>query len=338
MNREKLYLDKEQAYLNTVLGSFKKYGFEYSEELSLQDQKILKKYRHLYFSNINDRELVERIVDEIHLSPEMINSNLMEQYIKFILWNKSLFSGEPYNQYFEAAINFNLLCCMIDRVLDEESCDISKESILRRTNWDNVCKYFTCEEPYTDDEDVIDYLYKKVCATFAKMMDKDVERYQYILKKIKEASVSEFYMATHELKSSPNDNLSLLVDKSISFEEACYLISAFEKGDQIDALYANANNVAKIYWLIDDICDLFEDFRSNNNNSILSQYVKDNCSLEETFDNVTEEIEKYICLLLDCFSNIEKFACEEFYIYLKATICKWKKSMEDRMEVLSNQE
>lgn len=325
-------IEVEKTYLSKVLSALKKYNLQMTTQLFDFRRKINDKYGYLYFKHINDQVLITRLSNETKLSKRVIYNSLIEQYIKYSLWQEN-FSQEINADisYFDVAINFNIMCCVIDNALDNDDKYLNKDKAMRLVNWENLEKYFLFKEEYIYEGDVIDYLMRKVILSLQKMFNENKTRYLYIFERIKSAIESEEYMSKLPMKEISDYNL--LINKSIKFEESCFLLVAFNNEEDIHRINELSELIAHIYWLIDDICDLFEDYRKGNNNSILYLY-QNRINMEFDWNYICNDIENHIKKLSDIFDKLKSNINEDLFLYLRLIVAEWSQPMNYRLKEL----
>ena len=100
------------------------------------------------------------------------------------------------------------------------------------------------------------------------------------------------------------------------------MISVF--GNNTDKTMQAAINVGKIFWLVDDLCDIPEDIEYKRKNSLLFLKMKLGLlSIEERMKNVLINIDEYIKELIENLEGLKVLAGKDFYEYIVNDIWEW---------------
>ncbi|MBR4026651.1 MAG: hypothetical protein IKJ01_03715 [Lachnospiraceae bacterium] len=117
--------------------------------------------------------------------------------------------------------------------------------------------------------------------------------------------------------------MPLLVDKSIQFETAAFLMATFGRNTNIslDAAIETAN----IFWLVDDLCDFIEDIKAKRKNSMLFFCVHNNelLTIAERAKIAFHNAEEFICLLEENLTLLKTNTSQQFYQYILNEVWEW---------------
>ena len=248
---------------------------------------------------------------------------LLPNYNKFVLWQKC-FMQEYKIENIEIAMQFIVFCCLADKILDSKRFLIEqKEVVIHKLN----IKHFISNSDYVSDEfQELDRLLNNIRRFIEKHMHKNSVELKKILDCMECAFRSEIYMATvpllHKEKFDPAKRC-LLIDKSVQFETAAFLLASF--GANSARTQKAALDVANIFWQIDDLCDLMEDIKAKRRNSMLFLCVHESneLTLAERAHKCVENAEEYIIMLEKNIWLLKQDANDAFYTYILNEVWEW---------------
>lgn len=253
-------------------------------------------------------------------------------YNKFVLWQKNCFGG--YNEEeLLAAVKFIVFCCLSDKILDSPRfSDAEKECVCRKLNID----LFTQRTPFSSEMfGELDELLNDIRKFLVSQQIQESSHYAMIINKMRQAFVSEIYMYRNPLlceESVTETELTLMVDKSVEFEIAAFLLAAATSIQMHEIKTAKC--IANVFWLIDDLCDFVEDIKCKRKNSVLFY-----CTWEMGEMCLTERVEKSfqkIDMLLDMLEKnifeIKQSANRDLYEYILNEIWEWCKGVRRQTE------
>jgi len=242
-------------------------------------------------------------------------------YNKFVLWQRA-FPGGSVNDRM-AAIKFVVFCCLVDKILDSPRfTEAEKEAVCRKVD----VRHLTAEVPYQSESfPEIDALLNDIRIHLIAPEWRDSACLPMLLKKMDRAFTSEIYMWKNPLllrESFNKGDLHLLVDKSVDFELAAFLLAS-QCMDHPDA--AVARYIAIAFWLIDDLCDFVEDIHCKRRNSLLFCCVPtdETISLEERIELAYSNLEKMIVLLETCLKKLKSCTNSELYQFILNEVWEW---------------
>lgn len=222
----------------------------------------------------------------------------------------------------KVAIEFVLLCCLVDKILDSPRFSNNDKHI--------VCekldiKYLTQEiEFYSDNFVEIDIFLNMIKSFLNK--SRNTAYYETIIDSIQKAFKSEIYMSKNFLELNSNkidsDEIHFLIDKSIEFEKAAFLLTVIDfQNDECERI---AMILARIIWLVDDVADFVEDIQCKRINSLLYYFVDDkyNLTLQERINLAFNNIDNVYDMLLNLLNSLQDFN-EELYNIMLIQVWDW---------------
>lgn len=233
------------------------------------------------------------------------------------IWQKSLIGYVDLNAAVIAA-EYVIFCCIVDKILDSKRfSDETKFDLLKYININsfmhnvrlkikeqNLCCIFELVE------DIRDYLFHFRKKQLCESLNEEINR----------ALVSECFMGTHNLNYSiTDDEFHLLIDKSVCFESSALKLSILGQNENFETL---TRLVGEIFWLIDDICDLLEDYKNKRINSLL-YYENGGQSVDERLLYAVDNIDYYIDILIEKVEYLRKCANDDIYTFVKEQIWWW---------------
>lgn len=305
----------------------------YEEYYKLLYKKITSQTNGI-FSNCDAKKLVDiriegsifeklySLLDTVESKYEFdLQKTLLPNYKKFVLWQK-VFLGGVDNAKILVATEFIVFCCLVDKFLDSNRFSKEeKEHICQKIKSNN----FTSASVYESTKFVeLDLLLNDIRLFILNERGNSSEKKE-LLNAIDKALISEEYMYRNPLVVEDGvdlESLHYLTDKSVEFEKAAFMISVF--GNNTDKTMQAAINVGKIFWLVDDLCDIPEDIEYKRKNSLLFLKMQLGLlSIEERMKNVLINIDEYIKELIENLEGLKVLAGKDFYEYIVNDIWEW---------------
>ncbi len=304
------------------------------EYYSYVNKRFIEK-NHRLFAECSEKKLLERPIpergfDELFLLLDKIQRKYefdmqtmcIVNYNQFVLWQQSNLGLVHYEDML-AAIKFMVFCCLADKILDSgRFCCEQKECVCKKMD---VQAFVSDQQFVSDSFEELDELLNDVRVFLGSERVKVSPYYEIIVEKIEQAAISEIYMARHPLlpveMHDPN-KMMLLVDKSIAFETAAFLIASVSH--RSDKMAVAAECIGKIFWMADDLCDFVDDVKNRRRNSILfyctqKKEMRLADRVEEAFANIDlfiNELEHHLLVLKGLVSH-------EMYEYVLNEVWEW---------------
>lgn len=246
---------------------------------------------------------------------------ILPNYKKFVLWQRCFLNDFDATRV-KIATEFIVFCCLVDKILDSNRfSDSDKELVCQKLN----ARYFFAEHEYKSDGFFeLDILLNNIRSFIVN--SKSQEEQEKLLCFIDKALVSEVYMYRNTLEM--NDKMSksehhLLIDKSVEFEKAAFLLASF--GNNTKKSESSAENVGVIFWIIDDLCDLIEDMGCKRRNSILFMGVNSEevVELSQRFNIACANLNIFIEILFENLNNLKDNSNTTFYNYILNEVWEW---------------
>lgn len=264
-----------------------------------------------------DYEELNELLLRIH---EKYNIEMNVNYAQLYLWQKC-FLDKTDDEAILAASYLVKFCVMADCILDS-ACFSEKQK-------KDVCKKSNLLLRQTDSKDEFTELDRLLSGflNYMHMQKDDIFFSKEILKKtLRKAFQSEIYMYKSKIDFSEDikeRKPSLLVDKSIEFEKAAFIISLY--GNNNDNSVLAAELLGKVFWLVDDLCDFIDDIKNRRKNSLLI-YCADKetfGSFEERLENVFKNMNRAVNELESILRKLRNYVNEPFFCFLVAHIWNW---------------
>jgi len=229
----------------------------------------------------------------------------------------------------EAALLFVLFCCLGDKFLDSlRFTKEDKKCICQKLNTD----YISCEKPYESTHfQELDAFINQI-RTFI-VSQPDISELQSLLKEMQEAFDSEIYMSKTKLPMSElfrKEDLHLLIDKSVKFERSAFFLSVL--GNVTSEAEIIADSIAKIFWLVDDLCDFAEDVQCKRRNSLLFLYADETqeVGLPERIEQTCRNLPRIYSLLDEEIERLHRYADPQLYHVIIAQVWDWFSNVREK--------
>lgn len=309
--------------------------------LFLYDEVLMKHkeiFQYCFRSDIS-REIAApsgRDYDELHelllRIREKYDIDMKVNYAQLYLWQKC-FLEKTNDEAILAASCLVKFCVMADWILDS-TCFSEEQK-------EYVCGKSVLLLGQTDGKEEFPEL-DRLLSGFLNYMHTqkdDVFFRKEILKRtLRKAFRSEIYMYKSKIDFSEDikeKNLSLLVDKSIEFEKAAFIVSLYGNNNETSVLAAEL--LGKVFWLVDDLCDFIDDIKAGHKNSLLI-YCADKetyGSFEERLENVFQNMNRAVKELENTLRRLRNYVDEPFFCFLVTHIWNWFEPV--RIAVQSNE-
>jgi hypothetical protein len=247
---------------------------------------------------------------------------ILPNYEKFASWQERYMGGTDIEKI-EIATEFIIFCCLVDKILDSERfTDEEKKMVIDKIAVNN---FSSMQEFESDNFIELDMMLNKIRLFILKIQCGDSEK-EKLMESMDRAFASEIYMYRNKLgdkDSIKKQDYHFLVDKSVEFEKAAFMLATYTYNSEESEIAAN--NVGEIFWLTDDLCDLIEDVKYRRRNSVLfigidSESPMDISNrMEYAVDNMDMLIERLIKNLYELKAN----SCDIFYGYIVNEVWEW---------------
>ena len=135
----------------------------------------------------------------------------------------------------------------------------------------------------------------------------------------------------YQLKFPEKINIDLITSKSIEFVSSCLYLSAVDTHDFI-RMKKCAVATAKLFWLVDDLCDLYDDIENQIKNSILFLQNEEVSSLENSIDFVFENMDTFFEVIEENLELLKKNLSYDVYIFFLYELYDWVEAVNVRMD------
>lgn len=252
-------------------------------------------------------------------------------YNKFVLWQRC-FAGKIDEEKIKAATEFVAFCCLADKFLDSGRFDREEKEIVYESL--NI-RNFQGETSYTGRAfSELDEFINHIRNFLERNQMDHAEEIQCILLRMRAAYESEKYMYLFPL--SNDDRISreeyhLLTDKSVQFEIAAFMIASM--GYNSEQSLNAANCIGEIFWVLDDLCDLLEDIKNGQKNSLLfySCDPDENISIKDRAQQTVCHLDQYILILFQNLESLKQLVSEDLLHYIYAEVWDWGYDIRHRV-------
>lgn len=231
-------------------------------------------------------------------------------------WQESI-TGSVNKEAAIAAAEYIIFCCVVDKILDSNR--FSKDVKRRLLQYIEI-ESFSYHIPLNIEETEFQCIFKLVMDIRIFLRKYAGDKADNIMKDIDKALRSECFMSFHDLQYCvKEDEQSLLIDKSVSFESSALRLGVLPyDSDPV----VQADTIGEIFWLIDDICDLLDDYKSNRINSLL-YYNNPEYKIADRLIYAVNHIDFYIELLNVKIALLKQSTDNTVYEYMKEQIWWW---------------
>ncbi len=313
-----------QEYYNSIYEDFIKTHMPlFEESLSYridQNEKVLQ-------GNSKLIELLDLVYEKYDFNlHKQIKPNLQQ----FYLYQLQI-CGETDSYRLNVALVFVLFCCLGDKFLDSPRfSNEEKEYLCQKLD----TRYFISEMPYVSEhfqemDNLLNYLRVFI------VRHSNTPLIQELIEDIQDAFTSEIHMSkTHLLMNEQGNkkSLYLLTDKSVKFERAAFLLSVI--GEITPDAEKIADSIARIFWLVDDLCDFVEDVQCKRKNSLLFLYTDETekLSLIERIDQTYKSLSSVYTLLDKEIERLNMLATPQLYHFIITQVWDWFSNVRKKAE------
>ena len=231
-------------------------------------------------------------------------------------WQESI-TGSVNEEAAIVAAEYIIFCCVVDKILDSDR--FSKDVKRKLLQYIGI-ESFSYHIPLNIEETEFQCIFKLVMDIRAFLRKYAGDKADNVMKDIDKALRSECFMSFHDLQYSvKEDEQSFLIDKSVSFESSAVRLGVLPyDSDPV----VQADTIGEIFWLIDDICDLLDDYKSNRINSLL-YYNNPEYKIADRLIYAVNHIDFYIELLNVKIALLKQSTDNTVYEYMKEQIWWW---------------
>lgn len=314
--QEEYMLVLKQKFLETEIYGAGKYKSEY-------EKRIKQKFT-------NQKSELDRIIEKsIDLYGFDLTKVYTFNYVKYYLWREEFCKDN--NDWNEAAISFVCLSCLADLIFDSKRLGKKEKQhvadILDR-DYFNKCIY---TEVKLDTEDPIDLLYAIFIKHMKRLKEYNLGIFLDLKSDILKAFESEIYISTNKLIFPEKINIELITSKSIEFVSSCLYLAAVDTKD-LARMKKCAIAIAKIFWLVDDLCDLYDDIENQIKNSILYLQNGEVRNLENSIDFVFENMDIFFEVIKENLEVLKNNSSQNIYIFFLYELYDWVQAINVRMD------
>lgn len=262
-------------------------------------------------------EHVRKVLSEI---AEKYDYDMKKKYLinmEFISeWQKSVIGYVDVESAI-IATEYIIFCCVVDKMLDSRRfSDEFKGNLLKYVIIDS----FISDTPLTNEEKELECVFDLVADIRSFLNRYSGRKKNDLMCEIEKALASECFMSTHDLKYDISKNdVHFLIDKSVSFESSALKISLLPFNTNSDL---QAYLIGEVFWLIDDICDLLDDYKNGRINSLL--YYNNNADqITDRLVYAVEHIDYSISQLKEKVDLLKQHSNVTMHEFLKEQIWWW---------------
>ena len=244
-------------------------------------------------------------------------------YNKFLIWQKENGGLVNYKDIL-IATEFIQFCCLADKILDSRRFNNEeKEQVRSKLN----VNLFLSEQEYKSQYfEEMDILLNDIRRILTNEESTKSPYYSIIIEKMDKAFKSEIYMSTNFLlpnQSIKDDEMNLLIDKSIEFEIAAFLLCSLSSPGKNTLKVSKC--IAEIFWLIDDLCDFTEDINCGRKNSALFYCSSKNIEMKlaDRVEMAYGNINQFIDLLIKKIIELRDMVGTDLYEYILNEVWEW---------------
>lgn len=281
--------------------------------------------------NFNDNYQVRQQSDNECVLPEHIRKTLSEIADKYDydMKKKYLINMEFISEWQKSVIGYTdvesaliaseyiVFCCVVDKILDSRRFSYDfKISLLKYIIIDS----FISDIPLTNDEKELECVFNLVTDIRHFLNQYSGGKKNDLMCEIEKALASECFMSTHDLKYDISKNdVHFLIDKSVCFESSALKMSLLPFDTHSDS---QAHSIGEIFWLIDDICDLLDDYKNGRINSLL--YYNNNA--DHIDDRLVYAVEHIDFIIIQLKEKVDLFKLQSnvtMHEFIKEQIWWW---------------
>lgn len=318
MYRQKEYIQLlKQKFSKTDIINAKNYKSKYEKEI----KEIPNKQKTLF-------DVI------IQKSKEIYGFDLTKvytfNYVKYYLWRKEFCKNDD-DDWKEAALSFVCLSCLSDLIFDSKRLEErEKQHVANILTRDYFQKSISIDMDMTT-EDPIDILYSMFVKHMKRLKEYNFKVFLELQTDILNAFESEIYISTNKLVFPEKINIDLITSKSIEFVSSCLYLSAVDTQDSV-RMKKCAVAIAKLFWLVDDLCDLYDDIENQIKNSILFLQNGEVKNLENSIDFVFENLDTFFEVIEENLEVLKNNLSDDVYIFFLYELYDWVEAVNVRMD------
>lgn len=317
MYRQKEYTQLlKEKFSETEIASAEKFKSAYEKQIDASSKQ--------------QKAIFDRILKKTN---EVYGFDLTKVYtfncVKYYLWRQEFCDNNA--DWEAAALSFVCLCCLSDLIFDSKRIGNKEKQhiadILTKEHFEKCMDAVMS----LDMENPFDALY----AMFINYM-KDLKEYNSdifldLKTDILKAFESEIYISTNKLEFPEKIDIELITSKSIEFVSSCLYLVAVDTED-ISRMKKCASAIAKLFWLVDDLCDLYDDIENQIKNSILFLQNGEVKTLENSIDFIFENIDIFFEVIKEKLEVLKCNASDDIYTFFLYELYDWIQAINIRMD------
>lgn len=248
---------------------------------------------------------------------------------KFNLWRNEFCCNQDSTIVTEV-IAYVSLCCLSDLILDSHRLgENEKKVIINVLSADFFEERNKLKNPTYNNSSVL-YLYDCFLSALKRIENYDITYYISIKNDVMSAFQSEIYISTHSLLFPDRVDINDLTSKSIEFVKAGLQLCAYDTDDR-SRMDLCAEAVAKLFWLIDDLCDLYDDLKNNIKNSIIYLQEGKTYNIENSIDFVFSNIDVFFECITDNLNYLKDNLSTETFNFFLYELYDWIIGIREEM-------
>ncbi len=318
------------------------YYYRQEEYLLLLKQKFLqteiyeaRKYKKKYENRIKEASQRQKTVFDmiIKKTKEIYDFDLTKvytfNYVKYNLWRREFCNQN--NEWNKAALSFVCLSCLADLIFDSKRLGKKEKQYIENILTDEYFKLSMNLESREEAENPIDLLYTLFIKAMKNLKRYNIEIFLDLQTDILKAFESEIFISTNKLIFPEKIDIELLTGKSIEFVSSCLYLAAVDAYDLV-RMKKCAAAIAKLFWLVDDMCDLYDDIKNQVKNSILFLQNGEVKTLENSIDFVIENIDVLFEVIKENIDILKSNLSYEVYNFFLYELYDWVQVINVRMD------
>lgn len=266
-------------------------------------------------------EAYERLQFLLSTIEQKYGFDMRLNYKQLYLWQRTVMS-EVDEERIMVAGKLVLFCCLVDNFLDSPRFSIAEK--------DKLCEmagitFFNSPIPNDSPNFPEMNILAQDVLGFYQAHPTDIA-YPNWKEDLFHAFQSEVYMYRSMLKKQeglPDEDLGLLLDKSVKFEKAAFLTATYgyNTAQSVEA----AKLLGEVFWLVDDLCDFIEDVHAGRKNSLLFYCVQESgvFTLEQRIEMAYANMDLAIDRLNSVLICLRTLVNRDMLFFIVSQIWKW---------------
>ena len=278
---------------------------------------------HVFSSKIPkpEGETYEKLQSLLSTIEQKYGFDMRLNYKQLYLWQRTVMS-EVDEERMLVAGKLVLFCCLIDNFLDSPRFSIAAKNKL--CEMAGMTFFNLKRQKDSPNFYEINILAQDVLR-FYQDHPTDIA-YPNWKEDLFHAFQSEVYMYRSMLKKReglPDEDLGLLIDKSIKFEKAAFLTATY--GHNTAQSVEVAKLLGEVFWLVDDLCDFIEDVHAGRKNSLLFYCVQESgvFTLEQRIEMAYANMDLAIDRLNSVLIRLRALVNLDMISFIVSQIWKW---------------